>query len=178
MTAVELPAPCACGSLLASIGRGRDPYRAALRCDCGADRGWVNLILAGFGTSTSSPQSWSVIASLLAHDDAIQAALHEEDERRIRASAPRAIRALTNMIEEPEHKDHCRAVSMVLDRVHPAATEHRLTVEQSDSPRRVIATEQVLARIEQLAARAGLLLPPTAPPAIDGEFSVVDEAAA
>ena len=84
--------------------------------------------MAGFGTSTTSAKSWSVIASRLAHDDQIQAALSEEDQRRIRASAPRAIRALSNMVEDPDHRDHCRAVSMVLDRVHPAETRHTVDV--------------------------------------------------
>jgi hypothetical protein len=48
--------------------------------------------LAGFGTSTSSPASWAAISPRLAHDEKIQAALAEEDQKRIRASAPRAIR--------------------------------------------------------------------------------------
>jgi phage terminase small subunit len=84
--------------------------------------------LAGFGTSRSSPKSWSVIASLLAHDEKILAALHEEDQRRIRASAPRAIRALQHLIEDPEHRDHARGIGMVLDRVHPAETRHTVDV--------------------------------------------------
>src|SRR5262245_53557142 len=50
--------------------------------------------MAGFGTSTSSAKSWSVIASQLAHDEKILEALREEDQKRIRASAPRAVRAL------------------------------------------------------------------------------------
>src|SRR4051794_20858840 len=43
--------------------------------------------LAGFGTETSTPQSMATIASRLAHDDRVLAALHEEDQRRIRSSA-------------------------------------------------------------------------------------------
>jgi hypothetical protein len=84
--------------------------------------------LAGFGTSTSSIQSWSVIASKLAHDEKILAALHEEDQKRIRASAPRAIRALQHLIEDPSAKDHVRGIGMVLDRVHPAETRHVVDV--------------------------------------------------
>ena len=57
--------------------------------------------LAGFGTSTTSPQSWSVIASRLAHDERILAAIYEQDQVHIRASAPRAVRALGNLIEDP-----------------------------------------------------------------------------
>jgi hypothetical protein len=80
--------------------------------------------MAGFGTSTSSLGSMRVIASKLAHNELILAAIHEEDQKRIRASAPRAIRALQHVIEEPDHKDHVRAVGMVLDRVHPTEQRH------------------------------------------------------
>jgi hypothetical protein len=83
---------------------------------------------AGFGSSTSSAKSWSVIASRLAHDEKIQAAIREEDEKRIRASAPRALRALGRLIENPGHKDHGRAIGMVMDRVHPAEQRHVLDV--------------------------------------------------
>lgn len=120
--------------------------------------------LAGFGTSTSSAKSWSVIATRLAHDEKILEALHEEDQKRIRASAPRAIRALQNLIEDPDHKDHARGIGMVLDRVHPTETIHHVKVERRTV---VVATEEVLARIAELATQAGLdprLLPPT----IDG----------
>jgi hypothetical protein len=111
--------------------------------------------LAGWGTSTSSAKSWSVIASTLAHDEKIQAALYEEDQKRIRASSPRAIRALSNMIENPNHKDHARAVGMVLERVHPAETTHHVKVEHKRQLE-VVATEEVLERIRQLAKLAGL----------------------
>jgi hypothetical protein len=84
--------------------------------------------MAGFGTTTSSAQSWASIASRLAHDDRVLAAMHEEDQRRIRSSAPRAIRALQNLVETPDHKDHARAIGMVLDRVHPAETHHVVDV--------------------------------------------------
>lgn len=84
--------------------------------------------MAGFGTSTSSAKSWSVIASRLSHDAKILAALYEEDQKRIRASAPRAIRALHGVIEDPTHKDHVRGIGMVLDRVHPTEQRHVVDV--------------------------------------------------
>jgi hypothetical protein len=84
--------------------------------------------LAGFGTSTSTPKSWSVIASRLAHDDKILAAIFEEDQRRIRSSAPRAIMALQNLLEDPTHKDHARGIGMVMDRVHPVETRQVIDV--------------------------------------------------
>ena len=63
-----------------------------------------------------------------AHEERILAALFEEDQKRIRASAPRAIRALQHLIEDPEHKDHARGIGMVLDRVHPLETRHTVDV--------------------------------------------------
>jgi phage terminase small subunit len=116
--------------------------------------------LAGFGTETSSAKSWSVIASRLAHDEDILKAIHEEDQKRIRASAPRAIRALSNLIEDPLAKDHARGIAMVLDRVHPAETQHTVKVEHEASFS-MNATAEVFARIMELAARAGV------PPMID-----------
>jgi phage terminase small subunit len=80
--------------------------------------------MAGFGTSTTTPDSWKAIGCKLAHDERILAAIAEEDKRRIRASAPRAIRALEYLIEDPDHKGHERAIQMVLDRVHPTEQRH------------------------------------------------------
>jgi phage terminase small subunit len=116
--------------------------------------------MAGFGTETSSAKSWSVIASRLAHDEKILAAMREEDEKRIRASAPRAINALSRLIENPNAKDHARGIAMVLDRVHPAETVHNVKVEHEVSSS-MRATAEVFAKIMELAARAGV------PPMID-----------
>jgi phage terminase small subunit len=85
--------------------------------------------MAGFGTAKSSALSMAVIASQLIHDPRILAALEEEDKRRIRAAAPRAIRALGELIEDGSHKDHMRAIDAVLARTHPITTQHTVTVE-------------------------------------------------
>jgi hypothetical protein len=60
--------------------------------------------LAAFGTPNSSPQSMATIASRLARDERVLAAIREEDEKRIRSSAPRAIAALSALIENPNQK--------------------------------------------------------------------------
>jgi hypothetical protein len=134
--------------------------------------------MAGFGTSTSSAQSWSAIATRLAHDERILAAVFEEDQKRIRASAPRAIRALAHLVESPAHKDHARAIGMVLDRVHPVETTHHVKVERTDKPSVGDLTERLLA----IALTFGLdpqkvLATPqkaiAAPPTIDGEFKEI-----
>ena len=83
---------------------------------------------AGFGTAKSSALSMEVIASRLMHDDRVVAAFAEEDKRRIRRAAPRAIRALERLVEDPDHKDHARSISMILDRTHPVETRHEVSV--------------------------------------------------
>jgi hypothetical protein len=117
--------------------------------------------MAGFGTSTSTAKSWSVIASRLAHDDKIQEAIHEEDQKRIRASAPRAIRALENLLEKPDHRDHARAIALSLDRAHPVETTHNVKVDHRHQV--VVPIAEVMQRIRNLALTAGLdhrLMPP------------------
>jgi hypothetical protein len=136
--------------------------------------------LSGFGTSTSSAKSWSVIASRLAHDEKILAALFEEDQKRIRASAPRAIRALQGLLEDSTHRDHGRAIGLVLERVHPAETTHMVKV-QHDVTENFRDTAQVHARIAELTAKYRVALPAPgnpAPSVIDGEFAEVKMEAA
>jgi hypothetical protein len=108
--------------------------------------------MAGFGTSTSSAKSWSVIASQLAHDEKILEALHEEDQKRIRASAPRAVRALTHLVESPNHRDHARGIAMVLDRTYPLTTTHHVKVERTDR----LVLEDYTDRLTSIALTFGL----------------------
>lgn len=124
--------------------------------------------LAGFGTPSSSPQSMATIASRLAHDERVLAAIREEDEKRIRSSAPRAITALSALVENPKHKDHARGIAMVLDRVHPAETVHKVDVtHKHDVTLNARETAEILKRIAELSAKFSMRLP--APPVIDGE---------
>jgi hypothetical protein len=116
--------------------------------------------LAGFGTPESSPQSMATIASRLTHDQRVQEAFAEQDQLYIRASAPRAIRSLSALIENPNSKDHARGIAMVLDRVHPVETVHHMKVEHEASSS-MRATAEVFERIMELASRARV------PPMID-----------
>lgn len=127
--------------------------------------------LAGFGTSTTSAKSWSALASLYANDERVQAALFEEDQKRLRASAPRAIRALQGLVEDPTHKDHARGIGMVLDRVHPVETTHHIDVDHHHR-HRIEANEKTLARIHELTLLAGMD-PAKLPPMIDGTFTKI-----
>jgi phage terminase small subunit len=120
--------------------------------------------LAGFGTPTSTPQTMATIASRLAHDERVLAAIAEEDQKYIRSSAPRAIGALSRLIENPGHKDHARGIAMVLDRTMPMETIHNVQVKHDATPE-FKETAQVLARIAELAAKFSVRLP--APSMID-----------
>ena len=108
--------------------------------------------LAGFGTPELSPQSMATIASRLTHDSRVQEAFAEQDQLYIRASAPRAIRALSSLIENPASKDHARGIAMVLDRVIPTETVHNVKMNHNVTPA-FQDTVQVMARIAELAAK-------------------------
>lgn len=122
--------------------------------------------LAGFGTPTSTPQSMATIASRLSHDERVLAAIAEEDQKYIRSSAPRAIGALSRLIENPSHKDHARGIAMILDRTMPLETVHNVQVKHDATPE-FRETAQVLARISELAAKFSVRLP--APRVIEGQ---------
>jgi hypothetical protein len=134
--------------------------------------------LAGFGTPQSSPQSMATIASRLTHDARVQEAFAEHDQLFIRASAPRAIRALSALIENPKAKDHARGISMILDRTMPLETIHNVKVEHDVTPS-ALETAQIMERIAVLSAKFSVRLP--APmrqiggPIIDGEATLISQ---
>jgi hypothetical protein len=109
--------------------------------------------LAGFGSENSTPQTMSNIAARLMHDERVLEAIRETDEKMIRGSAPRALGALSRLIENPRSKDHARGIAMVLDRVHPVETVVKVN---HDATPALKATAEVLERIAILAARAGI----------------------
>jgi phage terminase small subunit len=129
--------------------------------------------LAGYGTPNSSAASWAALASRLIHDERVQAAFREHDQKVLRAATPRALLALHGMVEDPGHKDHARAVGMVLDRVHPVETVHHVRSEQRHV---IVATDEVLARIRNIASAVGLD-PDAMPPIIEADYQdITDDA--
>jgi hypothetical protein len=115
--------------------------------------------LSGWGTPQSSAQTMATLASRLSHDERVLAAIAEEDQRFIRSSAPRAMGALSRLIEDPRHKDHARGIAMVLDRTMPLETVHNVNLKHDATPA-FKETAEVLARIAQLAEKFGVRLPP------------------
>jgi len=112
---------------------------------------------AGFGGPRTPATTYAQLGWKLLRDERIIAAVAEESRKFLRAGAPEAVKAVLAGIRNPNHKDHARFVSMLLDRSDPVLTmsEHKVTVERSEQTI-VIATEEVLNRIRLLAMRAGL----------------------
>jgi hypothetical protein len=127
---------------------------------------------AGYGTPTSSTKSLGVIAGRIIHDDDVQEAIKEHSQRVMRAIPPEAIRALKNLIADPKHRDHARAIAMVLDRTDPLQTIATVKIQDERPEAIAQVTEKVLARIEEIARRYNLAVPPAT--IIDGEFSVIE----
>ena len=121
--------------------------------------------VAGYGTPTSSPSSMATISSRLMNDERVLEGMREYGERFIRSTAPAAIRAMISLILTPSHKDHGRAVGMLLDRVHPSETRQVVDVHHHtvDHTAEAIAQLRMLkgldvprAKLEQVFGFSGL----------------------
>jgi phage terminase small subunit len=71
---------------------------------------------AGYG---GTPGSTRMAAFRLMHSEKIQAAISEFATALMPRMGLRAVRALSNLIEDASHRDHARAVGMALDRTQP-----------------------------------------------------------
>lgn len=83
---------------------------------------------AGFGTPKTTPLNMARIASRLARDERMVAAVAEEARKIVRGGAPEAAKALLALVRDPEHRDHARGIAMVLARTDPEVTKHDLQV--------------------------------------------------
>ena len=109
---------------------------------------------AGYGPSTDG--GMRRIAHQVLHNSKVQDALREVGGKLIRAAAFGAIRNTEAIANDFKHRDCLRANLALLDRGFPAETFHTVLVQKTTPETLVIASEQVLARIAELAARAGL----------------------
>ena len=103
--------------------------------------------LAGFGKS-STPANLAKIAWQLSHDERMIAAIAEVSRAIVRRCAPEAANALLAMVRDPEHREHARAVGMVLARTDPEVTRHDISVTHK------VIDEDEEAREELRALRA------------------------
>jgi phage terminase small subunit len=79
---------------------------------------------AGYGTPTSSVQSIASIASRLCSDPKIQDAIQEESRKYVTTLGPTAVRALKNLLGTRSHKDHERAVGILVEQIAPVESTH------------------------------------------------------
>jgi phage terminase small subunit len=133
---------------------------------------------AGYGTDSSSNKSLGVMAARLLADDRVQAAIAEESHKRLRGLAPSAISAVEKLVNNSAHKDHARALDMVLSRADPVTTSHTVHVSDGRSSARAeMEMGKVLQRIEELWERVGAPALPR-PIIIDAEAVPAGSAAA
>jgi hypothetical protein len=83
---------------------------------------------AGFGHARTTSETVVRMAWKLVRDERIQAAIAEESRKMLRAGAPEAVKALHNLIRNPDHKDHGKAIGMVLARTDPEIQRHDMNI--------------------------------------------------
>jgi hypothetical protein len=82
---------------------------------------------AGF-CKDSTPATAAKLAWKMAHDERAIAAITEESKKILRVAFPEGANALLNLIRDPEHREHGRAIGLLLERVFPAETRHSVEV--------------------------------------------------
>jgi phage terminase small subunit len=110
---------------------------------------------AGYGSPTSSPSSMASIAHRLCSDPKIQDAIQEESRKFVTTLGPLAVRALKNLVGTPAHRDHGRALGIIVDRVLPTQSTHTVKVEHEVGPR-MASTAAALKHIADLAMKVGI----------------------
>ena len=78
--------------------------------------------------SKGAPANLAKHAHDLSRNEKVIAAIAEESKKVTRIAHPEAVSALLNLIRDPSHKDHARAVAMLLDRADPAKSKHSIDV--------------------------------------------------
>lgn len=97
----------------------------------------------GYSQATASSMAWQLL-----QDERIIAAIGEEARKMLRAGAPAAAKALLNLISNPDHRDHGRAIGMVLARTDPEVQR----IDQTITHRVINPDEEALEELR--AARA------------------------
>jgi hypothetical protein len=83
---------------------------------------------AGFGKPRSTPRAMAHMGWRLMQDQRIVEAVAEEAKKLLRSGHPEAVNALKNMIRNPDHPSHARAVGMMLDRCDPVESRQQIEV--------------------------------------------------
>jgi hypothetical protein len=100
---------------------------------------------AGYGNAKSKPLTLAQQGYKLMRDPRIQAAIAEESRNMRRNAAPEVIRAWLNMVRDPTHAGHVRAVAMGLDRDEPLVTQQKIDVTHTHVDRNQEEIEELRA---------------------------------
>jgi phage terminase small subunit len=177
---MQVPADYKLGRAMLALNDRQRAFVVAL-LETGGANYTKAAMMAGYGTPSSSSASMNVIASRLAHDDRIQAAMLEEAQKRLGANTILCTSTLVNIIngELPgcTVKDRTKAIEILLNRtgLH-ALSEHKVKVEHS-----TVDDEEALRKIAFLAKRVGidpsklLGMGVATPAVIEGEFVEVSD---
>ena len=140
---------------------------------------------AGYGNpdGSSTARTMATIASRLADDERVQAAITEITKKRIRREGPAAVAAINEIVSNPGHKDRLRAATTILERIDPVETKHKIEVtHKADHTKSALEHLEYLLRLgtseEALLAEFGPIGLPRlrallAKP-IDAEFTVIE----
>jgi hypothetical protein len=83
---------------------------------------------AGFGKN-STPTNLAKLAWHMSRDERLIAAVAAESKKVIRLGHPEAVAAVLNLVRNPKHRDHMRAVDAVLSRADPIESHSRHNIE-------------------------------------------------
>src|ERR1019366_4898977 len=114
--------------------------------------------MAGYGTPSSSRQSLAQLAYQLNCDPKIQAAIAEISQQNLTLLGPLALRALEKLLNNPLHRDHGRALGIVVAHVAPQAHILNVKHEHEIGPN-AMETAQILQRIAVLSAKFSVRIP-------------------
>jgi hypothetical protein len=93
----------------------------------------------------------------MAHDEKVIAAIAEESKKILHVAYPEGANALVNLIRDPEHREHGRAIALLMDRVFPAETRHNIEVVHKTIDPDIEAIEELRALRQLGTSRAKLI---------------------
>jgi phage terminase small subunit len=129
---------------------------------------------AGYGGPGAKNTVLRASGGRLMGDEKVKAAIIEYGQTKMRGMTADAVAAIEALVNNPGHRDHARAVGMIMDRADPVTTISQVNVTDNRDAT-PMALEKVMARIEELARKAGVPAMP-APRVIDGECEEAEAA--
>jgi phage terminase small subunit len=152
------------GSAMRALTEKQRKFVLAMLLDQGKRFGRLKRCaqLAGY-----SGTQLNVTAHDLSRNPKIIEALQEEGRKLIHGGIyADAVVAVRNLVQDAAHRDHARAVGMVIDRVHPLTTHHSVdVVHRHENPDQVALEE--LKALRQLGATRDKLLELFGPNGLD-----------